>query len=352
MQVHPAPSSVLLDRLHLIFDWYGRMVDARTGRLLYSYEPDSDTVVADGSLIRDVASIWDVEVLGDFLGRDELRPLTLRSLEHFAQFVVERDGYAILGAREPASIAHNAFMILALARSRVPDRVTRLVPLSDGIVRQQRRSDGSFKIFFGPEEDAGEDLYPAEAMLALLEAHGVTGDTRYLESATRGYAHYKSAYHDRGRVEPGALVFFANWQAQAGRTLFDASPNPSHKELVRAFVLELHDRIIADGFYDAVERSPHAQSCVEVACALEGLNDALAIAASTRDDLRAARYHACVRTALEFLCAAQRTSACTERERGGFGASLLNRAQRIDVTGHVASGFMKAMDNGILGPHE
>jgi hypothetical protein len=36
-----------------------------------------------------------------------------------------------------------------------------------------------------------------------------------------------------------------------------------------------------------------------------------------------------------------------ERERGGFGESLQDRTQRIDVTGHAASAFMKSAQNGI-----
>jgi hypothetical protein len=37
-------------------------------------------------------------------------------------------------------------------------------------------------------------------------------------------------------------------------------------------------------------------------------------------------------TALDFLMRAQRTTGCSDRERGGFGASLASREQRIDVT--------------------
>lgn len=57
--------------------------------------------------------------------------------------------------------------------------------------------------------DSGEELYPAEAMLALLEAYRLTGDARHLESVERGFAHYKRDYYDRGRVQTDLLVFFA-----------------------------------------------------------------------------------------------------------------------------------------------
>jgi hypothetical protein len=61
-------------------------------------------------------------------------------------------------------------------------------------------------------------------------------------------------------------------------------------------------------------------------------------------------YRRCVQTALNFLLRAQRTTGCTKRERGGFGASLAIREQRIDVTGHVASGIIKSLENGIDAP--
>ena len=337
---------MLGERLRLMFDWYKGMVDERTGRLLYLYDPQIEITIGDGEPIRDIAAIWDVEVLSAFLGRDDLRPLIRRSLDYFTRLIVEREEYAIVAPRgEQSSIAHSAFLALALSRSEFPDKIQRLAPLIDGILRQQRK-DGSYKIFFDAEPDSGEELYPAEAMLSLLDAYHLTRDARYLDSVERGFAHYKRAYYDRGWVQPDFLVFFANWQSQAGRLLFEATTKPKMKDLVRAFLFELHDRVIENGFYDRVARQPEAQACVEVACGLEGLADAYAIAASS-EDRRAQHYRRCVLTTLGFLMRAQRTTACTDKERGGFGGSLAIREQRIDVTGHVASGFIKSVENGI-----
>jgi hypothetical protein len=226
--------------------------------------------------------------------------------------------------------------------------VQRLTPLASGILRQQREN-GSYKVFFEAAPDSGEELYPAEAMLALLEGHRLTGDARFLESVERGFAYYKRNYYDRGLVDSDAMVFFANWQSQAGRPLFAATSRPDVKDLARAFVFELHDRVIENGFYDRVARRPERQACVEVACGLEGLADAYAIAVSAQDR-RTADYRRCIETALGFLVRAQRTTDCTDRERGGFGGSLVSREQRIDVTGHVASGFIKSVENGITEP--
>jgi hypothetical protein len=118
------------------------------------------------SPIRDIATIWDVEVLSDFLKRDDLREVIQRSLDHFGRRIVERDGYAIVAPpEEPSSIAHSAFLTLALARSQLPDKVRRFAPLIEGILIQQRK-DGSYKIF--DDEPDMEKNYTRRAMLALL----------------------------------------------------------------------------------------------------------------------------------------------------------------------------------------
>ena len=197
---------LLVDRLGLMFDWYKGMVDQRTGRLLYLYDPQSDLAIGDGEPIRDIAAVWDVEVLSAFLRRNDLSDLIRRSLAHFDQQVISRDGCAIVApAGECSSIAHSAFLTLALAQSDVPHKVQRLTPLADGILRQQRR-DGSYKVFFDAAPDSGEELYPAEAMLGLLEAHCLTGDSRYLDSVERGFGYYKRDYYDRGLVDPDVMA--------------------------------------------------------------------------------------------------------------------------------------------------
>ncbi len=185
--------------------------------------------------------------------------------------------------------------------------------------------------------------------MSLLEAYRLTKDARYLDSVERSFGHYKRAYYDRGRVHSDFVVFFANWQSQAGRLLFEATIKAKVKDLVRAFLFQLNNRVIESGFYDRVARRPEAQACVEVACGLEGLADAYAIAALS-GDRRTEDYRRCILMALDFLVCAQRTTCCTDRERGGFGSSFAIREQRIDVTGHVASGFMKCVENGIDAP--
>jgi hypothetical protein len=344
-----ATSALLAHRLELVYRWYERMVNAKTGMFEYLYVPDTDAFIRRKSPIRDLGSVWDAEVLGDFLGRDTLRPLIDKSLRHYARYLVRRDGQAILDSRrleEPSSIAHSAFMILALLHDPARRESEKIAALAEGILRQQR-ADGSYKVHFEALPDEGEELYAGEAMLALGECYGRAADVRCLRSVERAFAFYDAEYFGRGRVTDDIVVFFANWQSQACRLLFEQTESPTLKRDVAAYLRRLHDRVIELGFYAGVGTHPERQVSVEVACALEGLNDAYAVARAANDEDTVARYRGCICTGLAYLLDLQCTQSERPREVGGFGMSFGERTQRIDVTGHAASAFMKTAVNGI-----
>lgn len=336
----------LTERLELMFGWYQGMISEETGRLLYVHEPGRNVALADGSPIRDIASVWDVELLSRFLARADLLPLVERSLGHFAGFLVARDGALVLDPvrlGEPSGIAHSAFMLLALLDSELAGREAKIVGLAEGILHQQR-SDGSFRISFGPEDDEGLEFYPGEAMLALMRAYALLHDTRYLSGVERGFGYYRARFQ-ADAVAADLLVFHANWQSQYAALLHAHTPSAPLREAVRDYVFALHDRLLGSRYYEDIERHPMRQATVEVACALEGLNDAYTLAARERDADRLRAYERSIRTALAWLLRAQRLEDCTSRERGGFGHSLTDRTQRIDVTGHVVGGFIKSVAN-------
>jgi len=344
-----ATPALLAQRLKLVYRWYEGMVNAKTGMFEYLYVPETDAFIRRKSPIRDLGSVWDAEVLGDFLGRDTLRPLIDKSLRHYARYLVERDGRAILDSHrleEPSSIAHSAFMILALLHDPARRDSERTAALAEGILRQQR-ANGSYKVHFEELPDQGEELYAGEAMLALCECYGRAADVRCLRSVERAFAFYDAQYFGRGRVTDDVLVFFANWQSQACRLLFEQTANATVKRDVAAYLRRMHDRVIELGFYADVGSHPERQVSVEVACALEGLNDAYAVARAADDEDTVARYRSCICVGLVYLLDLQCMQSDRQREIGGFGMSVGERTQRIDVTGHAASAFMKTAANGI-----
>jgi hypothetical protein len=167
------------------------MVNPRTGMLEYLYMPETDTFVRENCPIRDIASIWDLEKLERFIKRHELLPVINKSLQHYKRYVVAHERYMILDPErlgEPSSIAHSAFMVLALLHAPSGRYTRRIAALAEGMLQQQR-PNGSFKIQFNDLPDHGEELYAGEAMLALLESYLQLKNSRYLDSAHRGFSY-------------------------------------------------------------------------------------------------------------------------------------------------------------------
>jgi hypothetical protein len=86
----------ITERLQLIFEWYKGIIDEETGRLAYIYHPKDHAFLKDGSPIREIASVWDVEILSDFLKRQDLQPLIHHSVTDYSHYLARRDGYLIL----------------------------------------------------------------------------------------------------------------------------------------------------------------------------------------------------------------------------------------------------------------
>jgi len=341
-------ASLLYQRLELIHRWYSGMVHPVTGMLEYKYLPQTNTYIRCKCSIDQIAGIWNMEVLDRFLKRQELSPIIEKSLAHYETYLSERDGYLIFDSSrsgEPSSIAHSAFMMLALLNSPPPRRLQLIAALADGILQQQR-PDGSYKIYFDNPSNESEGLYAGEAMLALIHAYSEYPDIRYLPSVERAIVYYDDQFFRRGAVAGDALIFFANWQSQTCRGLFECASSNAVKEKAADYAFQLHAQIIADGFYTDLSAQRQTRQSVEVASALEGLNDAYAITRDSGDE-HADLFKESICLGLDYLIQLQYTRKLPDKALGGFGVSPNDRSQRSDVIGHAASAFIKTIENAL-----
>lgn len=347
---------VLFASLDRISHWFGNMIHPQTGKLVYEYDPVHNKARLHNCPVREMGSVWDIQVLESFLGWHDLQSDVDKWMKEFLQNIVEKSSESSQGSavyilnakrlQQQATIAHSAFMILCLATYRgnaLEDRLATIKRLADGIVHQQR-SDGSYKIFFAKHPDSGECFYPGEAMLALLYSFLQTHDISYLESVEKAFPYYRDFY-SKGKIPSEEIVFYANWQSQAYVMLWKLTKQEALKEQISKYIFELHDRIISSGYYTGL-KAPRDYATVEVACGLEGLADAFAM--MPKDDKRRAEYLQAIEAAVKFLLMIQCKPGETGvpcRAVGGFGHGMMNHMQRIDVTGHVMNAFIKVIQH-------
>lgn len=107
-------------------------------------------------------------------------------------------------------------------------------------------------------------------------------------------------------------------------------------------------------FWDDLADVPQMASIVEVACALEGLVAAYGALLRlgrmgqsldmSKEELET--YEKCIATGVDFLISVQvkqQEGDDLSNAAGGFGFSASDQRQRIDVTGHVCSAFLKLL---------
>lgn len=358
--------------------------------MAYMYLPDNKKKIMEGSPVRDLGTAHVLGSLQTWAGTTDMDAAILATLRHYEGCVVREDSHEAegpvtaegLGATETepelaqapmpwacldpgclnerSTIAHNAMMILALAEfERYPDETKKeslLGDLARGLCHQQRTKDGRFRVHFPPKTaadgDAGWELYSGESELALAVAYGRLADGRFLRAALKAFAAYRRAY-EAGRVRPGSLIFFANWQCQAGEALLKYVTDNAKAMHILETMLQLQDDLACtEHFFENVAAEPEGASIVQVACGLEGLVLTYSAAMRVGGEMhrrRATALEEAIVTAVNVLLAAQAGSRgdADEYANGGFGFTMDDPRQRIDVTGHVCSGFMHLLSEAM-----
>lgn len=293
-----------------------------------------------------MGNVYDVAMLSRYLQHNDFESLISHSLDYFTGFVAP--GASHMSAQkleELPHIAHNAMFILCLVECyRDPALVATvhvelISSLSNGILAQQRE-DGSFKIYFDfrYSTDSGWEFYASEAILALVRAYEYTQESRFLSSAKKAYLFYMTMFRN-DKVREDLFVFFWNWQAQAGKLLYDHEPDQS----IADYLFELHQEIVKSSFYRLLREHPEDQATVKVACALEGLSDAYILAKQADNVTMTNEFKELITIAAHHLLSIQEKKDQIGKGGFGHGVGSWSRKQRLDITGHVQSSFIKIL---------
>lgn len=338
--------------------WLVRNTDAE-GRLPYKYWPSSGTYSGADNTIRQfmatvclgrVAARWGEAEACD-AARRNLKANLGRFLEVSAEGVgmIAHDGSAKLGAAALAALAILEQEGLEGAHGRELAALTRGV---DALWQP----DGSFRSFHYPAERAqdNQNFYPGEALVFWAALWERTRDPVLLQRFGASFRYYR-AWH-RAQRNPA----FVPWHTQAYAAVHRLTGDP---ELL-AFVLEMNDWLLPlqqgaeaghpdliGRFYDPRRPEygpPHASS---TGVYLEGLADALDLAARAGDEDRAAAYARAIAAGIRNLRQLQFKDEAdmfyvSERARvaGALRTNPYDNSIRIDNVQHGLMALLKLLD--------
>ncbi|MDD3896685.1 MAG: AMMECR1 domain-containing protein [Candidatus Peribacteraceae bacterium] len=348
----PLPEEIdrpfLLDRLRLAEQWFAATVHPNRGLLEYMYYPSSDSYSTENNDVRQLATLWAMVELENFLQSDRLDTVIRNTFTSSMSMLVCGEQSCYVNIDGSTKIAYNAFLILALL-GRSDFSADTAAKLAQALLDQQQ-PDGSYRTDFTSPAISGIDYYPGEAMLALMRFYERTHDPRYLDSVRRAFPYY-SAYW-RGNKN---TAFFP-WQAQVYYLFYKAEPNPT----VAEFVFEMADwmvdthQIAESPYRDLPGAFTRGNPRNSTSVYMEGMNDAYALALLVGDIERIEKYKRSIQEGMRFSLLTQYTPEGAfyignpTRAIGGFRASLTDNSQRIDYTQHAVFALLKSLQHAVF----
>ncbi len=314
--------------------------------LHYNYDAYAHHWPDEHQSAREMAAIWSITHLADFLGDARYTQLAQRGFAHFEKVlrVDQRHGFIVVAVpREPIKLSYNAFLILGLAEIDHDKKQAYLNGLLKGILHQQEKS-GRFRPFFYSERASGSEYYPGQSLLALMTLYERSGKEELLRPVARSLPYY-DRYFERHPSPP-----FVPWQTRAFCKYYAANPSAE----VASFVFRMNDFILHNLFPERDLGEAQRPRGISTAVYVEGLNEAYQLACDVQDEARQERYAAAIKKGCELVMdlqcpmPGQTAEQFSDPAIGGFFGNRDDRMMRVDHNQHAVMALMRAHQLGLI----
>ena len=324
------------------------------GRFAYRIDAEDTEIPGqfdEDNFLRQAGTAYALLVLTDATGNDKYRIGAEKSIKYLLSRyrVDDRDsGRGYFEAEGQVKLGGTALPTLSLIRlaegGSEPSYSRYYAPIGKFMLFMQKKNGRyrSVDMYRGSRTDKrttwNSEIYPGEAMLALMRLYAVTNDTAYLQSVDRALAFYsaKPGRHDSAKFMP--------WTTSAMAEAYILT----HETRYRDFAYTLADDLIKSEqnldpegpMFGGFHKSPS----INTATYLDGLIDAYKIAKLEGDIERSARYRLSIFAGYRFVSSLQFDEMDRAGLRhGGFASSPDNADIRIDNTQHATCAFAKGL---------
>lgn len=343
-------NEMIYDSVNSGYHWFLHNINMENNLLEYEYYPSENSYSTENNHVRQLASLWALTELNNFLLNITSNDIIIHSLDYYIQFMNHSGNFTYLTINNRSKLANNAFLLMALINTpEYENRSDYIEKLSNGILSLQQ-DNGSFHTYFFSDKNTGIDYYPGEAMLSLMKMYNHTKDQRYLTSVEKAFYHYRDYWRDNKSTA------FIPWHSQTYKLLFEVTKDSD----VAEFIFEMNDWIIDNyqiknsAYQDEIGGFPRYYPTFSTSVFIEGINDAHSIALMVNDTYHMQKYEKAIKLGVRFILQIQFTENNTfylknpKRAIGGFKASLTCNNLRIDNTQHSVMALMKTYDNKIF----
>jgi hypothetical protein len=323
------------------------------GSFRYKYLPDKDRFDTANNILRHTGVVYSLLLLYEFSSR----PAWLESAKSGAAFMLENieridEDIAYVFFNKKAKLGGAALAVIALCKLETLNPTGEyhdiIKDLTNFILFMQEDT-GQFTSFYIYMDEIASpkdsQIYPGEAMLALVRAYQLLEDERYLAALDDAVAYYREAFPARPRAA------FTTWTMTAMNELYAIRPEEVYSE----FAFGMADWLVEQQYTEDAPKPEYVGGyrpnvpTIAAASRTEGVCDAYALARDLGDETRAAHYEKSMLLASSFLRRLQFNRENTRDfprpkvPRGAFFGKLGTTVARIDYTQHSISAMIKTL---------
>jgi len=329
------------------------------GRMVYMYFPSrgDEAPSSKNNMIRQFMATLCLQRIANREQTDAARELAGRNLRYNLATFFKLDGdKGLIDERGKYKLGGIALAALAIIESPFRAEFAEQEAALRRTVEFMQQPDGSFRTFYGIEQNDNQNFYPGEALLMWATVLAEKPDDRALaDRFKRAFLYYRE-WH-RQNTNPA----FIPWHTQAYYSVWKRTRDSE----LRDFMFEMNDFLsdfqqwdeapyddLRGRFYDPDRRAfgpPHASS---TGVYLEGLTDVRMLAREVGDKEREKRYSLVIRRALRSLMQLQFANdvdmfyiSKKERVFGGVRTNEYDNAIRVDNVQHSLMGLQKLLDD-------
>ena len=324
------------------------------GSYMYLYYPHKDKESRQNSYVRQAGVSYAVALMYRFTKYKKYKTSSLQAIEYLLnniKFLDKKKKLPYIYFAGTGKLGSTGLTLVAMSLLELHKESSEYAKIMKQFVYSilnMQNKDGSFMAYFEPKVlKPGQNYFPGEAMLGLIEYYKINPEERILRAIEKAFSYYKK-YWKENKNRP-----FIPWHSCVWAQMYKITKKKKYAD----FVFEMNDWLITKQ-YD-LKNSPYKDYFggwvregvpnFEAAVYVEGLAEAYSVAKMLKDKKRIDSYGKTIVRALRFVLNLQFKPVDMyyvkkpSKTLGGFRASLVKNYLRCDITDHAIVGMAKVL---------